>query len=316
MQAFSRHFESLQHEIVRVLQEAEQGRNFTWKHWKGEAPLFGNGASALLQGKLFEKAAINTSTVSGRISTALEREMKMRGKKYPKGSLYNATGISLIVHPMNPFIPTVHSNCRYFEIHSENGKLLDRWIGGVMDLSPSYVFPDDCRDFHQVLFDLCNSFPSVADYWLFKRQADEYFFLGHRKEWRGIGGIFFDDLEIEESNFDSVFAFAQALGKAFEPAFIPIVKRRASIEWSLEREKKWQQTRRSRYVEFNLLFDRGTKFGLESGGIAENVLVSMPLEARWEFAELTQWKGKEEIESEQVFKERPKDWLNEYKMPL
>lgn len=308
MQAFAQFFESLQRGIVQQLTE---GKQFQWKHWEAEAPLVGKGASAFLQGNLFEKAAINTSTVSGTISTALEHEMRMRGKQYPPNSLYSACGISLIVHPTNPYVPTVHFNCRYFEIHSQQGNLLDRWIGGVMDLSPAYVFPEDCKYFHKVLSNLCNSFPTVADYWLFKRQADEYFYLSHRKEWRGIGGIFFDDLEISALNFDSVFAFAKALGNAFIPAYSPIVKRRATTKWSSERQKKWQQLRRARYVEFNLLFDRGTKFGLESGGAAENVLVSMPLEARWEFAEFLHWKGHEEVESERVFQREPKNWPEE-----
>lgn len=257
---------------------ALDGNEFREDRW--ERPGGGGGRSRVLQeGTFFEKAGVNVSAVHGELTPEAARAMS-GGKNVPEeaGLAFFATGISLVLHPWNPMAPTVHANFRYFE--RGGGKLPGSWwFGGGADLTPSYLFEEDAVHFHSTLKTACDAHDPTY-YSRFKKWCDEYFFIPHRGETRGIGGIFFDDLNDRPQ--DDVFAFVQSCGDAFLPAYIPIAERRRELPYG-EAQKQWQQLRRGRYVEFNLVYDRGTTFGLRTGGRIESILVSLPLTARWEY---------------------------------
>eukprot|EP00126_Sphaerothecum_destruens_P009280 Sdes_comp20479_c0_seq1m14801 len=212
--------------------------------------------------------------------------MKSRGKSLfenkqnGEGLPFFATGISLVVHGKNPFVPTVHLNYRYFEIEQGDGKPLVWWFGGGADVTPTYFDEEECRNFHLELKKSCDQFdPSY--YGKFKKWADDYFFNKHRGESRGVGGIFFDDLDDKDP--ETLLAFMHACGESFIPSYLPIVKNHKNDPFT-DHQKQWQQLRRGRYVEFNLIYDRGTKFGLATPGARiESILMSLPLTSRWEY---------------------------------
>lgn len=243
----------------------------------------------LQDGNVFEKAGVTFSVVRDRLTEARRTQLNQRGWEIPAGEHpYLATGLSLVFHPHNPFAPTVHLNYRYFEVVGEDKTPLVWWFGGGSDLTPCYFFEEDAVHFHSVLKDAFD--PHGDDlYPKFKKWCDDYFYIPHREEHRGIGGVFFDDLTAkqlragEEGGAEAAFNLVKDAANAFIPAYFPIVERRISLP-STPENKNWQQIRRGRYVEFNLVYDRGTHFGLKVPGIrAENILVSMPLTARWEF---------------------------------
>ncbi|KAI0244341.1 hypothetical protein L0F63_004300, partial [Massospora cicadina] len=248
-----------------------------------------NGRICVLQdGKVFEKAGVTYSVVKDKLTEARRVQLNQRGWNIPPGeNPYLATGLSLVFHPHNPFAPTVHLNYRYFEV-GEDKKPSVWWFGGGSDLTPCYFYKEDAIHFHRVLKEALD--PHGDDlYPRFKTWCDEYFYIPHREEHRGIGGVFFDDftskqLQVgEEGGFEAAFNMVKDVAKAFIPAYFPIIERRCLVPYSAE-NKHWQQIRRGRYVEFNLIYDRGTQFGLKVPGIcAENILVSLPLTARWEF---------------------------------
>jgi len=213
-------------------------------------------------------------------------------------------GVSLVLHPRSPYVPTVHMNVRFFRAQAPEGKGEDVWwFGGGMDLTPYYPFDDDCMHFHRANRDALSPFPGLHA--RFKKQCDEYFFLKHRNEPRGIGGTFFDDFS--EGGFDSAFAVMRAVGDAFIPAYLPIAKRRLDKPYG-DRERDFQAYRRGRYVEFNLVWDRGTLFGLQSGGRAESILMSLPPVVRWRY----DWQpepGSPEASLQAVLMP-PRDWAN------
>jgi len=232
-----------------------------WKHPEG-----GGGNSRVLQnGRVFEKAGVNTSTVSGTLSNSLAEKLKAGTKGF------HATGTSLVLHPHSPMIPTVHMNLRYIEL--SNG---DAWFGGGADLTPYYLFEDDATHFHSTLKNICDKH-SREYYPRFKKWCDEYFFVKHRGEARGIGGIFFDYVRDDLEDF---FLFVEDLGNGFLESYLPIVERRKNEPYG-EREKEWQMIRRGRYAEFNLVYDHGTLFGLETHGRTESILMSLPPAVRW-----------------------------------
>ena len=229
----------------------------------------GGGDTRILSGgEVVERAAVNFSAVWGQTPTRLSDRMAAAGRTF------YATGVSIIVHPRNPHAPTFHANLRYFETDAG-----DSWFGGGADLTPYYLYPSDARHFHRVLRDACGRH-SVADHDAWKHACDEYFHLPHRGEARGVGGLFFDHLT---EHLDEVWAFQQDLGDHLADAYLPIVERRAATPFG-ERERRWHELRRGRYVEFNLVWDRGTRFGLETGGRTESILGSLPPRARWEYA--------------------------------
>ena len=259
-------FQELQDEICRKLAAVNRKESFkedSWTHNNG-----GGGKTRILQnGAIFEKAGVNFSAVTSALTEKLASRLSVKPQKN------FATGISLVVHPLSPMIPTVHMNLRYLEL--ANG---DAWFGGGADLTPYYLFEGDAKHFHQTLKSACDKH-NPTSYPRFKRQCDEYFFIKHRGEARGIGGIFFDYLRGDPEKH---FALVQRAGGAFLESYVPIVQSRMGEIWG-ECERAWQLLRRGRYVEFNLLYDRGTLFGLETQGRMESILMSLPPLVRWEY---------------------------------
>ena len=246
----------------------------TWQRGPAER-LRGGGCTRILEGgRVFERAGIGFSDVAGDAlppsASAARPQLAGRG--------FEALGVSLVLHPRNPYCPTVHMNVRML-IATKPGEEPVFWFGGGMDLTPVYGFEDDARHFHQTCKDALDPFGAEL-YPRFKKWCDEYFFLKHRNEMRGIGGIFFDDFS--EPGFERSFDMMQSVGDAFLQAYLPIVERRAELPYG-ERERDFQAYRRGRYVEFNLVFDRGTLFGLQSGGRTESILLSMPPVANWRY---------------------------------
>ncbi|KAG9295029.1 hypothetical protein G9A89_017823 [Geosiphon pyriformis] len=270
---------NLQKKIVAEL-EALDGKSFkvdTWKRKEG-----GDGVSCVLQeGNVFEKAGVLVSVVYGQLPQAAVEQMKSRHKEINPAHgpfPFFAAGISIVLHPHNPMAPTIHLNYRYFEITNEDGTPKVWWFGGGSDLTPSYLFEEDAIHFHKTLKNACDKHD--LDYYpRFKKWCDEYFFIKHRQEARGVGGIFFDDLD--DKSPDELFRFAKECGDAFLSSYVPILIRRKDMPYN-NYEKRWQQLRRGRYVEFNLIWDRGTKFGLQTPGARiESILASLPLTAAW-----------------------------------
>src|SRR5205085_7262772 len=257
----------LQERIVAAL-EAEDGKRFRVDAWK-RAEGGGGETRVLEEGGLFERAGVNVSRVQG----AALPPSASASRPQLAGRAYDAMGLSLVLHPRNPYCPTVHMNVRYFSAGDT------WWFGGGMDLTPYYGFADDARHFHTACRDALA--PFGADYYpRYKRWCDEYFRLRHRGEPRGVGGIFFDDLA--DRDFDFSFALARSVAEHFLPAYIPILERRRGAPYG-ERERDFQAYRRGRYVEFNLVYDRGTLFGLQSGGRTESILMSLPPLVRFEY---------------------------------
>ncbi len=281
----------LQARIVAAL-EAEDGKRFRTDSW--QRPEGGGGTTRVLEdGNLFERAGVNVSRVQG---SALPPSASA-ARPQLAGRAYDAMGLSLVLHPRNPYCPTVHMNVRFFSAGDT------WWFGGGMDLTPYYGFAEDARHFHSACRDALA--PFGADYHArYKRWCDEYFFLRHRGEPRGIGGLFFDDLA--DSSFEHSFALTRSVGEHFLPAYLPIVQRRKGAAFG-ERERAFQAYRRARYVEFNLVYDRGTLFGLQSGGRTESILVSMPPRAEWRY----DWKPEAGSPEEKLYREFlvAKDWV-------
>lgn len=268
----------------------------------------GGGVSCVLQdGKVFEKAGVNVSVVHGYLSEEAIQQMRSRGKdmKTKDGKLpFCAMGVSSVIHPKNPHVPTIHFNYRYFEIEEADGNKM-WWFGGGTDLTPTYLNQEDVVHFHQTLKEACDVH-SPGFYPKFKKWCDDYFFIKHRGERRGVGGIFFDDLD--SPSRDEIFQFVKSCAKAVVPCYIPIVNKHKNDAFSPE-EKMWQQLRRGRYVEFNLVYDRGTKFGLATpGSRIESILMSLPLTARWEYMHVPPPESRE-AEILNVLRE-PKDWVH------
>ncbi|KXS16667.1 hypothetical protein M427DRAFT_122604 [Gonapodya prolifera JEL478] len=306
---------SFQNHIISALEHAEgpNGARFyrdTWKRPNGE----GGGVSAVLsEGKTFEKAGVLVSVIEGNLSKEAAMQMKSRGRDFGPAAVdglrFFAAGLSSVIHPRNPHAPTAHLNYRYFEVSDKTGKVLSSWYGGGADLTPIYLYPEDATHFHSVLKSACDKH-NPEYYPKFKKWADKYFWNTHREEGRGVGGIFFDDLDPPApgtGDRDAVFRFVETCGSNFPAGYLPIVQKRKDTKFT-EEEKRWQQLRRGRYVEFNLIHDRGTKFGLATPGARiESILVSMPLTARWEYMHKTK-PGTRERQLEDALK-NPQEWV-------
>lgn len=259
----------LQDEICAALEKIDGGATFREDRW--ERPEGGGGITRVIaDGNVFEKGGVNTSVVHGPMP------QKLAGAMGIEAAEFFATGISLVIHPRSPRVPTVHANYRYFE--QSNG---DAWFGGGADLTPYIADERDGRHFHTVLKDACDPYGAEL-YPRYKKECDEYFYIAHRKECRGVGGIFYDYLRGTPEELEKTFAFHQSVGDAFIPAYIPVVERHKD-EPHTDREKKFQLLRRGRYVEFNLVYDRGTKFGLETGGRIESILMSLPAVVNFDY---------------------------------
>ncbi|XOD70331.1 MAG: oxygen-dependent coproporphyrinogen oxidase [Sodalis sp. (in: enterobacteria)] len=267
---------ALQETICTALSNIDGGAVFHEDSWQSTASC--GRTRVLRHGRLFEQAAVNFSRVYGDnlpvSATAIRSDFARGGI----GVSYQAMGVSLVVYPENPYIPTSHANVRFF-ISEKAGAEPIWWFGGGFDLTPFYGFREDAVHWHRSAKALCLPFGEDV-YPRYKRWCDDYFFLKHRNEARGIGGLFFDDLN--SPNFNQSFAFARAVGNAYLGAYLPIVDRRKSYHWG-ERERQFQLYRRGRYVEFNLIWDRGTLFGLQSSGRTRSIMISMPPLARWEY---------------------------------
>ncbi|KAI9844518.1 MAG: Coproporphyrinogen-III oxidase [Thelocarpon superellum] len=272
-----------QAEIVREL-ETLDGKAFRTDTWT--RPNGGGGISCVLQdGQVFEKAGVNTSVVYGTLPRPAIEKMRVNHRAIDPSVDkldFFAAGLSMVLHPHNPMAPTVHLNYRYFETADGDGNPQAWWFGGGTDLTPSYLFDEDAIHFHRTIKEACDAHDRTY-YPRFKKWCDEYFNVKHRGESRGVGGIFFDDLDAEEKDQENLFAFVQDCLHAFLPSYMPIITRRKDLPFT-PREKEWQQLRRGRYVEFNLVHDRGTSFGLNTPGArVESILMSLPLTAQWQY---------------------------------
>ena len=294
----------LQDRLTRALESADGAATFQEDAWErptggGGGGLAGGGRTRVLRdGVLFEQAGINFSHVTGArlppTATAQRPELAGRG--------FEAMGVSLVVHPRNPYVPTSHANIRFFTAARDDAEPV-WWFGGGFDLTPYYGFEEDCVHWHRTARAACEPFgPEVHP--RFKHWCDDYFFLKHRNEPRGIGGLFFDDLN--DWGFERCFAFLRSVGDHYLPAYLPIVARRREMRYR-EREREFQLYRRGRYVEFNLVYDRGTLFGLQSGGRTESILMSLPPRVRWEY----DWRPEPDSPEARLstFFLQPRDWL-------
>ncbi|HRP65967.1 MAG TPA: oxygen-dependent coproporphyrinogen oxidase [Thauera sp.] len=292
-------FTGLQARIVERL-EAFDGGRFRADGW--DRPGGGGGLTRVIEdGAFFERGGVNFSHVTGDTmpASATAHRPELAGRRF------EAMGVSLVLHPRNPYCPTVHMNVRCFIALAE-GKEPVWWFGGGMDLTPYYAFEEDVRHFHRVCRDAVLPYGGEAEYARLKDWCDRYFFLKHRNEPRGVGGLFFDDLGADgQTDFDTAFGLTRSVGEAFLEAWLPIAERRRHMAYG-ERERDFQAYRRGRYVEFNLVFDRGTLFGLQSGGRTESILMSMPPIVKWRY----DWHpepGSAEAQLYEVFL-KPQDW--------
>ena len=266
----------LQDKICNALANEDGKSNFKTDEWQRAEGKGGGGTTRVIEnGNVFEKGGVNTSVVYGKVTDTMRKHLKIEGEKW------FACGLSLVIHPLNPYVPTVHANWRYFELYDEDGNVTDRWFGGGTDLTPYYLFEEDVKHFHQTIKSAIDNFGSDL-YPKYKKWCDEYFTNTHRNnEMRGVGGVFYDNVKpIDEIDAERLLNFQQANGNTFLNAYLPIVKKRKSISYS-SREIEWQEIRRGRYVEFNLIHDRGTLFGLKTHGRTESILMSLPPRARW-----------------------------------
>ena len=302
---FEKMIRAAQDEIVAAVEELD-GQKFQEDAWT--RPGGGGGISRVLQdGNIFEKAGVNVSVVYGQMPPEAYRAATGEGGGGKDMIPFFAAGISSVMHPKNPMAPTVHFNYRYFETDAPEGaEGAPRawWFGGGTDLTPSYIFNDDAAHFHGTLKDVCDKHDEEF-YPRFKEWADDYFIIKHRmNERRGIGGVFFDDMNDRPQ--EELLAFATDMAGAVVPAYVPLVAKHVDDEYT-EQQREWQQMRRGRYVEFNLVYDRGTTFGLRTGGRIESILMSLPLTARWQY-DMQPEEGSREADALDAFR-NPRTWV-------
>lgn len=268
-------YQEIQDEICAGLEQLDGKSKFEQELWNREGG--GGGRTRVIQnGNILEKGGVNFSAVDGKLPDALKKSLKVEQDDF------FATGVSIVMHPNHPLVPIIHMNIRYFEMPSSmtGSEQPVRWFGGGIDLTPHYIVEDDARFFHNKLKAVCDQYHHEF-YERFKTWADNYFFIKHRNETRGIGGIFYDRLTANEDlSWQQVFEFSKAVGRTFLPIYTELVNRNRSKAFT-EAEQLWQYVRRSRYAEFNLVYDAGTKFGLETNGRIESILMSMPPTAKW-----------------------------------
>jgi len=290
----------LQNSICSALEQADGKAKFAEDDWDRQDG--GGGKTRVIaNGNVFEKAGVNTSVVFGNVTDKMRMQLDIDADKW------FACGLSLVIHPQNPFVPTVHCNYRMFELYNEKDEVIDRWFGGGTDLTPYYLIEEDAKHFHQTFKNVCDGFdPSF--YPKFKLECDNYFVNEHRnRECRGIGGIFYDHQKPNAAkDVDFWMNFAKRCGYAFMDAYIPIVQKRKNINFT-ESNKYWQEIRRGRYVEFNLIHDRGTIFGLKTNGRTESILMSLPPTVRFDY-NYKPIEGTPEADLQNVCL-HPKDWV-------
>ena len=296
---FYAYIQNLQDQIVAGLEKADGQAKFKEDIW--ERPEGGGGRTRVIEnGQVFEKGGVNISGVHGPLPKAMQAYFNVGDVDF------FACGLSLVLHPKNPMVPTVHANWRYFEMYDKSGNIVNQWFGGGQDLTPYYLFEEDAAHFHQTCKMACDKHNSDF-YPKFKKQCDEYFWNAHRNEARGIGGLFFDHCKAsDEFSLENWYDFVTEVGNSFLEAYVPIVEKRKDLEYSPE-NRNWQEIRRGRYVEFNLVHDKGTLFGLKTNGRIESILMSLPPHVQWVYDHHPEEGSKEE----KLIKilENPVDWL-------
>ncbi|NCT16924.1 MAG: oxygen-dependent coproporphyrinogen oxidase [Flavobacteriaceae bacterium CG_4_8_14_3_um_filter_34_10] len=296
---FYKYIEQLQDKITSKLEEVDGLAKFHEDLW--ERPEGGGGRTrAIENGAVFEKGGVNISAVHGELPKAMQAFFQVAD------SNFFACGLSLVLHPKNPMAPTVHANWRYFEMYDKQGHLIDSWFGGGQDLTPYYLFEEDAIHFHQICKIACdkhnpNFYPD------FKKKCDTYFYNAHRKEGRGVGGLFFDYCKATKTmSLEGWFRFVSEIGNSFLEAYIPIIEKRKNQNFTKE-NRTWQEIRRGRYVEFNLVHDKGTLFGLKTNGRIESILMSLPPTVQWKYNHHPEV-GSDEEKLMSVLK-NPKEWI-------
>jgi len=296
---FYKHIENLQDSITSKIEEVDGLAKFEEDIWQRQEG--GGGRTRVIEnGTIFEKGGVNISAVHGELPEVLRKQFNA-----DEGTFF-ACGLSLVLHPINPMIPTVHANWRYFEMYDTTGKMVTQWFGGGQDLTPYYLFDEDAIHFHTVCKNVCDSY-SPDFYSTFKKNCDDYFWNAHREEARGVGGLFFDYLKSTNSfTILDRYNFVTAVGASFLESYLPIVKKRKDIPFTIS-QKDWQEIRRGRYVEFNLVHDRGTLFGLKTNGRIESILMSLPPVVQWKYNHHPE----KESEEERLIAvlTNPKEWV-------
>lgn len=290
---------NLQDQITSTLEQLDGKASFQEDNWK--RPEGGGGRTRVIEnGNIFEKGGVNTSKVHGELPEAMQKYFGVEDANF------FACGLSLVLHPKSPMVPTVHANWRYFEMYDTEGNIVDQWFGGGQDLTPYYLFDEDATHFHQTCKTACDAHD--ADFYpKYKARCDEYFYNAHRNEGRGIGGLFFDYCKATtERSMQDWYNFVTTVGDSFLEAYVPIVERRKDTAYAKE-QKDWQEVRRGRYVEFNLVHDKGTLFGLKTNGRIESILMSLPPVVQWKYDHHPA-PGSEEERLIKVL-QQPKEWV-------
>ncbi|MFA9290720.1 MAG: oxygen-dependent coproporphyrinogen oxidase [Solirubrobacteraceae bacterium] len=296
---FKNHIHTLQNTITKRLEEIDGKATFKEDKWNREEG--GGGITRVIEnGNIFEKGGVNTSAVYGVLPKVMQDNL---GVSF--GNFF-ATGLSLVLHPNNPFIPTVHANWRYFELYDKDNNLVDQWFGGGQDLTPYYLFDEDAIHWHTICKNSCDK-TNLNLYPKYKNECDKYFWNIHRKEARGVGGLFYDYLRpTQDTTLDTLFNLSSTVGNSFLEAYLPIVECRKDMAFN-QSQKEWQEIRRGRYVEFNLVYDRGTLFGLKTNGRIESILMSLPPNVKFIYNH-EPLPNSEEAKLVEVLK-KPKNWI-------
>ncbi|MAU71011.1 MAG: oxygen-dependent coproporphyrinogen oxidase [Pseudozobellia sp.] len=298
-ETFFNYIQNLQDTITSKLEEVDGVGKFHEDQWIREEG--GGGRTRVIEnGEVFEKGGVNISKVHGKLPDSMQKYFGV------KDADFFACGLSLVLHPKNPMVPTVHANWRYFEMYDQNGDIVDQWFGGGQDLTPYYLFEEDARHFHEVCKQVCDTHQPEF-YSIYKRKCDEYFWNAHRNEARGVGGLFFDYCKAQEDfTMEDWYNFVTGVGNSFLNSYIPIVIKRKDLHYTKE-QRDWQEIRRGRYVEFNLVHDKGTLFGLRTNGRIESILMSLPPHVQWRY-DHHPTKDSEEEKLLQVL-QNPQEWV-------
>ncbi|WP_136467854.1 oxygen-dependent coproporphyrinogen oxidase [Flagellimonas onchidii] len=296
---FYDYIQQLQGTITSKLEQVDGTAKFQEDLWK--RPEGGGGRTRVIEnGAVFEKGGVNISAVHGALPQSMQNYFNV------KDADFFACGLSLVIHPKSPMVPTVHANWRYFEMYDKEGNIVDQWFGGGQDLTPYYLFEEDVKHFHSVCKRACDA-NNPEFYSSYKKRCDEYFWNSHRNEARGVGGLFFDYCKgTDSTTMEDWYNFVTEVGDSFLEAYIPIVLERKELSYT-QKQRDWQEIRRGRYVEFNLIHDKGTLFGLKTNGRIESILMSLPPHVQWRY-DYHPEKGSEEERLIQVLRE-PKDWV-------
>jgi coproporphyrinogen III oxidase len=296
---FYQYIQDLQNTITSKLEAVDSEAKFQediWERLEG-----GGGITRVIEnGKIFEKGGVNISAVHGKLPKSMQTYFKVGDVDF------FACGLSLVLHPKNPMVPTVHANWRYFEMYNEQGDIIDSWFGGGQDLTPYYLFEEDAKHFHQTCKTTCDKH-DLEFYPKYKAKCDDYFYNSHRNEARGIGGLFFDYCKTSETmSMQNWYNFVTDVGDSFLEAYVQIIEKRKNLPYT-RKQRDWQEIRRGRYVEFNLVHDKGTLFGLKTNGRIESILMSLPPRVQWVYNHHPK-KGSEEEKLIDILK-HPKDWV-------